>query len=57
MLLFGLGTLVVYLTLSAQYELRAALHRALAVPMAPLGAIGAQWLAAFRTTSSARSGW
>jgi hypothetical protein len=56
-LLFGLGTLVVYLTLSAQYELRAALHRALAVPMAPLGAIGAQWLAAFRTTSSARSGW
>jgi HAE1 family hydrophobic/amphiphilic exporter-1 len=44
-LLFGLGTLVVYLTLSAQYEsFVLPFIVLLAVPMALLGAIGAQWL-------------
>jgi hydrophobic/amphiphilic exporter-1 (mainly G- bacteria), HAE1 family len=44
-LLFGLGLLVVYLTLSAQYEsFVLPFIILLAVPMAILGALGAQWL-------------
>jgi len=44
-LLFGLGTLVVYLTLSAQYEsFVLPFIVLLAVPMALLGALSAQWL-------------
>ena len=44
-LLFGLGTLVVYLTLAAQYESFVLPFIVLmAVPMAVLGALGAQWL-------------
>jgi HAE1 family hydrophobic/amphiphilic exporter-1 len=43
--LFGLGTLVVYLTLAAQYESFVLPFTVLlAVPMAMLGALGAQWL-------------
>jgi HAE1 family hydrophobic/amphiphilic exporter-1 len=43
--LFGLGTLVVYLTLAAQYESFVLPFIVLmAVPMALLGALGAQWL-------------
>jgi HAE1 family hydrophobic/amphiphilic exporter-1 len=43
--LFGLGTLVVYLTLAAQYEsFVLPFIVLLAVPMALLGALGAQWL-------------
>ena len=45
LLLFGLGTLVVYLTLSAQYESYVLPFIVLlAVPMALLGALGAQWM-------------
>lgn len=45
LVLFGLGTLVVYLTLSAQYEsFVLPLIVLLAVPMALLGALGAQWI-------------
>jgi len=45
LMLFGLGTLVVYLTLSAQYEsFVLPFIVLLAVPMALLGALGAQWL-------------
>jgi HAE1 family hydrophobic/amphiphilic exporter-1 len=45
LLLFGLGTLVVYLTLSAQYEsFVLPFIVLLAVPMALLGALSAQWL-------------
>ena len=45
MLIFGLGILVVYLTLSAQYESFALpLIILLAVPMAVLGALGLVWL-------------
>src|ERR1700688_419359 len=44
-ILFGLGVLVVYLTLSAQYEsFVLPFIVLLAVPMALLGALGAQWL-------------
>jgi HAE1 family hydrophobic/amphiphilic exporter-1 len=44
-LLFALGTLVVYLTLAAQYEsFVLPFIVLLAVPMALLGALGAQWL-------------
>ena len=44
-ILFGLGTLVVYLTLSAQYEsFVLPFIILLAVPMAMLGALSAQWL-------------
>jgi HAE1 family hydrophobic/amphiphilic exporter-1 len=44
-ILFGLGTLVVYLTLSAQYEsFVLPFIILLAVPMALLGALSAQWL-------------
>jgi HAE1 family hydrophobic/amphiphilic exporter-1 len=44
-LLFALGTLVVYLTLAAQYESFVLPFIVLmAVPMALLGALGAQWL-------------
>jgi len=44
-LLFGLGALVVYLTLAAQYESFVLPFIVLmAVPMALLGALGAQWL-------------
>ncbi|MFZ0731636.1 MAG: multidrug efflux RND transporter permease subunit [Candidatus Sulfotelmatobacter sp.] len=44
LVLFGLGTLVVYLTLSAQYEsFVLPFIVLLAVPMALLGALGAQW--------------
>jgi HAE1 family hydrophobic/amphiphilic exporter-1 len=44
LLLFGLGALVVYLTLSAQYEsFVLPFIVLLAVPMALLGAVGAQW--------------
>ncbi len=44
-ILFGLGTLVVYLTLAAQYEsFVLPFIVLLAVPMAMLGALGAQWL-------------
>jgi HAE1 family hydrophobic/amphiphilic exporter-1 len=43
-ILFGLGTLVVYLTLAAQYEsFVLPFIVLLAVPMALLGALGAQW--------------
>ncbi len=43
--LFGLGTLVVYLTLSAQYEsFVLPFIVLLAVPMALLGAVGGQWI-------------
>ncbi len=43
--LFGLGTLVVYLTLAAQYEsFVLPFIVLLAVPMAILGALGAQWI-------------
>ena len=45
LVLFGLGTLVVYLTLSAQYEsFVLPFIVLLAVPMALLGALGAQWM-------------
>jgi hydrophobic/amphiphilic exporter-1 (mainly G- bacteria), HAE1 family len=45
LLLFGLGTLVVYLTLSALYEsFVLPFIILLAVPMALLGALGGQWL-------------
>ena len=45
LILFGLGTLVVYLTLSAQYEsFVLPFIVLLAVPMALLGALSAQWL-------------
>ncbi len=45
LILFGLGTLVVYLTLSAQYEsFVLPFIVLLAVPMALLGALGAQFL-------------
>lgn len=45
LLLFGLGTLVIYLTLSAQYEsFVLPFIVLLAVPMAMLGALSAQWL-------------
>jgi HAE1 family hydrophobic/amphiphilic exporter-1 len=45
LILFGLGTLVVYLTLSAQYEsFVLPFIILLAVPMALLGALSAQWL-------------
>jgi HAE1 family hydrophobic/amphiphilic exporter-1 len=45
LILFGLGTLVVYLTLAAQYESYVLPFIVLlAVPMALLGALGAQWL-------------
>jgi len=45
LMLFGLGTLVVYLTLSAQYESYVLPFIVLlAVPMALLGALGGQWL-------------
>jgi hydrophobic/amphiphilic exporter-1 (mainly G- bacteria), HAE1 family len=44
-ILFGLGVIVVYLTLSAQYEsFVLPFIVLLAVPMALLGALGAQWL-------------
>ena len=44
LILFGMGTLVVYLTLSAQYEsFVLPFIVLLAVPMALLGALGAQW--------------
>ncbi len=44
-ILFGLGTLVVYLTLSALYEsFVLPFIILLAVPMALLGALGAQWM-------------
>jgi HAE1 family hydrophobic/amphiphilic exporter-1 len=44
-ILFGLGILVVYLTLSAQYEsFVLPFIVLLAVPMALLGAVGAQWV-------------
>jgi HAE1 family hydrophobic/amphiphilic exporter-1 len=44
-ILFGLGTLVVYLTLSAQYEsFVLPFIVLLAVPMGILGALGAQWI-------------
>ncbi|MGO9127190.1 MAG: efflux RND transporter permease subunit [Terriglobales bacterium] len=45
LILFGLGTLVVYLTLSAQYEsFVLPFIVLLAVPMALLGAMSAQWI-------------
>ena len=45
LILFGLGVLVVYLTLSAQYEsFVLPFIVLLAVPMALLGALGAQWM-------------
>ncbi len=45
MLLFGLGALVIYLTLSAQYEsFVLPFIVLLAVPMAILGALSAQWV-------------
>ena len=45
LILFGLGTLVVYLTLSAQYEsFVLPFIVLLAVPMALMGALGAQWI-------------
>ena len=45
LILFGLGTVVVYLTLSAQYEsFVLPFIVLLAVPMALLGALSAQWL-------------
>jgi HAE1 family hydrophobic/amphiphilic exporter-1 len=45
LMLFGLGTLVVYLTLSAQYEsFVLPFIVLLAVPMSLLGALSAQWL-------------
>jgi hydrophobic/amphiphilic exporter-1 (mainly G- bacteria), HAE1 family len=45
LILFGLGTVVVYLTLSAQYEsFVLPFIVLLAVPMALLGALGAQWM-------------
>jgi HAE1 family hydrophobic/amphiphilic exporter-1 len=45
LMLFGLGTLVVYLTLSAQYEsFVLPFIVLLGVPMAILGALSAQWL-------------
>jgi HAE1 family hydrophobic/amphiphilic exporter-1 len=45
LILFGLGTLVVYLTLSALYEsFVLPFIVLLAVPMALLGALGAQWI-------------
>jgi HAE1 family hydrophobic/amphiphilic exporter-1 len=44
-MLFGLGMLVVYLTLAAQYEsFSLPFIVMLSVPMAVLGAVGAQWL-------------
>ena len=45
LILFGLGTMVVYLTLSAQYEsFVLPFIVLLAVPMALLGALGGQWI-------------
>ena len=58
LIIFGLGILVVYLTLSAQYESFALpFIILLAVPMAVLGALGLLRCAAMRTTSTARSAW
>jgi len=58
LLLFGLGTLVVYLTLSAQYEsFVLPFIVLLAVPMALLGPWGPSGCAGSRTTCTARSGW
>ena len=58
LLLFGLGTLVVYLTLSAQYEsFVLPFIILLAVPMALLGALPRNGFAASRTTSTARWDW
>jgi hydrophobic/amphiphilic exporter-1 (mainly G- bacteria), HAE1 family len=49
LILFGLGVLVVYLTLSAQYEsFVLPFIVLLAVPMALLGALGAQWLRGYQ---------
>jgi HAE1 family hydrophobic/amphiphilic exporter-1 len=49
LILFGLGTLVVYLTLSAQYEsFVLPFIVLLAVPMALLGALSAQWIRGLR---------
>jgi HAE1 family hydrophobic/amphiphilic exporter-1 len=49
LILFGLGTLVVYLTLSAQYEsFVLPFIILLAVPMALLGALSAQWVRGFQ---------
>ncbi len=55
-IIFGLGLLVVYLTLSAQYESFALpFIILLAVPMAVLGALGLVWREASPTTSTVRS--
>ena len=58
-IIFGLGILVVYLTLSAQYESFALpFIILLAVPMAVLGALGLVACArTIQTTSIARSAW
>jgi HAE1 family hydrophobic/amphiphilic exporter-1 len=49
LILFGLGTLVVYLTLSALYEsFVLPFIILLAVPMALLGALGGQWIRGFQ---------
>ena len=47
LILFGLGTLVVYHTLSPIRELRLPFIVLLAVPVALLGALSAQWLRGF----------
>jgi hydrophobic/amphiphilic exporter-1 (mainly G- bacteria), HAE1 family len=58
LIIFGLGILVVYLTLSAQYESFALpFIILLAVPMAVLGALGWFRCAAWQTMSIARSAW
>ncbi len=58
LIIFGLGMVVVYLTLSAQYESFALpFIILLAVPMAVLGALGACRCAGCRTMCTARSAW
>jgi hydrophobic/amphiphilic exporter-1 (mainly G- bacteria), HAE1 family len=58
LILFGLGTLVVYLTLSAQYEsFVLPFIILLAVPMACSARSARNGSAASRTTSTARSDW
>ena len=58
LVIFALGILVVYLTLSAQYESFALpFIILLAVPMAVLGALGSSRYAGSPTMSIARSDW
>ena len=55
-IIFGLGLLLVYLTLAAQYEsLTLPFIILLSVPLAIMGALATQWGRGLSTTCSARS--